>query len=144
MNGEAAMPAQRSDAATVPAACGELRCTGQGSTRTADDHRSECVPRLVRDFIEISECTSLDTLIRFLETIRANLPAGSEPQMVMKGDDRIGRRLTISFLRELSAEEAHHRTRHTGAVVDAPDAAIDLLRAKLDKVPFDDGVQHAP
>jgi hypothetical protein len=99
------------------------------------------VPRLVRDFIEISECTSLDTLIRFLETIRANLPAGSEPQMVMRGDDRAGRRLTISFLRELSADEAHHRIRHTGAVIDAPDAAIELLRAKLDKVPFDEAAR---
>ena len=33
------------------------------------------MPRRVKDFIEISDYTSLDTLIRYLETIRDNLPA---------------------------------------------------------------------
>ena len=32
------------------------------------------VPRRVKDFIDISEYTSLDDLIRYLETIRDNLP----------------------------------------------------------------------
>ena len=32
------------------------------------------MPRRVKDFIDISEYTSLDDLIRYLETIRDNLP----------------------------------------------------------------------
>ena len=35
------------------------------------------MPRRVKDFIEISEYTSLDDLIRYLETVRDNLPAES-------------------------------------------------------------------
>ena len=36
------------------------------------------MPRRVKDFIEISDYTSLDTLIRYLETIRENLPKDHE------------------------------------------------------------------
>jgi hypothetical protein len=91
----------------------------------------------VKDFIEISDYTSLDTLIRYLKTIRDNLPDDCEPELKLGGDDVFGRRLTISFLRELTEEESQRQARYTGAVIDdEPNAAIDQLRAKLDKVPF--------
>ena len=94
------------------------------------------VARLVRDFIEISEYTSLDDLIRFLQVIRDALPENCEPELKMRGDDVFGRRLTIAFLRELTAEEASLEARYTGDALPEPDAAIEQLRARLDKVPF--------
>ena len=94
------------------------------------------MPRRVKDFIEISEYTSLDDLIRFLEIIRENLPADAEPELKMRGDEIFGHRLTISFLRELTAEEAEREARYTGQTLPEPDAAIEQLREKLDKVPY--------
>jgi hypothetical protein len=96
------------------------------------------VPRRVKDFIEISEFTSLDDLIKFLETIRDTLPGDGEPELKIRGDDIFGHRLTISFLRELTAEEASLEARYTGAALPEPDEAIEQLREKLDKIPFRD------
>ena len=94
------------------------------------------MPRRVKDFIEISEYTSLDDLIRFLETIRDTLPDNCEPELKMRGDEVFGRRLTITFLRDLTDEEASLEARYTGAALPEPDSAIEQLRAKLDKVPY--------
>lgn len=94
------------------------------------------VPRRVKDFIQISEYTSLDALIRYLETIRDTLPQDAEPELTMRGDDVFGRRLSISFMRELTAEEAALDARYTGTEEAEPDANIERLRRKLDDVPY--------
>jgi hypothetical protein len=94
------------------------------------------VARRVRDFIEISEYTSLDKLIDYLKTIRDNLPADSDPELRLRGDDVFGRRLTISYSRELTPEEEALDARYTG--VTAPPESeewIEQLKTKLDKVP---------
>ncbi len=91
--------------------------------------------RRVKDFIEISDYTSLDSLINTLVAIRDNLPEDAEPELKLLGDDVFGRRLTISYMRELTAEEAECDARYTGAVVE-PDPDIDQLREKLDKIPY--------
>ena len=93
--------------------------------------------RRVKDFIEISDYTSLDSLINVLTAIRDSLPEDAEPELKLRGDDVFGRRLTITYLRELTEEEAACEARYTGAVVDETDPSIDELRAKLDKVPFE-------
>ena len=51
--------------------------------------------RRVKDFIEISEYTSLDQLINTLTAVRDNLPEDAEPELRMKGDDVFGRRLSF-------------------------------------------------
>jgi len=91
--------------------------------------------RRVKDFIEISDYTSLDSLINTLVAIRDNLPDEAEPELKLRGDDVFGHRLTISYLRELTSEEAECDARYTGAVVD-PNPSIDELRQKLDKIPY--------
>jgi hypothetical protein len=93
--------------------------------------------RRVKDFIEISDYTSLDSLINTLVAIRDSLPDGAEPELKLRGDDIFGRRLTISYLRELTAEEAECDARYTGGVVE-PDPNIDELRKKLDKIPYEE------
>ena len=92
--------------------------------------------RRVKDFIEISDYTSLDSLINTLVAIRDNLPEDAEPELKLRGDDVFGHRLTISYLRELTTEEAECDARYTGAVVE-PNPGIDELREKLDKIPYD-------
>jgi hypothetical protein len=97
--------------------------------------RSNClVPRRIKDFIEISDYTSLDTLIRYLETIRENLPDGHEAELKIRGDDVFGRRLTITYFREQTPEEAELEERYSGA--NAANAEIEDLQRQLDEVPY--------
>ena len=92
------------------------------------------VPRRVKDFIDISEFTSLDDLIRYLETIRDNLPPEHQAELKIRGDDVFGRRLTISYFREQTPEELEIESRYAGQ--DAAEANIEQLRRKLDEVPY--------
>jgi hypothetical protein len=62
--------------------------------------------RLVRDFVEVRDQLSLDALIDQLVAIRDGLPAGTGAEVKMKGDDFFGRRLSVSFSRPQTAEEA--------------------------------------
>jgi hypothetical protein len=100
-------------------------------------HPSEplAVPRRVKDFIEISDYTSLETLIGYLKTIRDNLPPEHEAELQIRGDEVFGRRLTITYFREQTPEEAERESRYAGS--EAADEAIDELQRKLDEVPFE-------
>jgi phage-related protein len=93
------------------------------------------VPRRVKDFIDISEYTSLDDLIRYLETIRDNLPPEHQAEMKIRGDEIFGRRLTISYFREQTPEETEIEARYN-AEDDEQSARIEDLRRKLDRVPY--------
>ena len=92
------------------------------------------MPRRVKDFIDISEFTSLDDLIRYLETIRDNLPPEHQAELKIRGDEVFGRRLTISYFREQTPEEIEIESKYGGS--DEGGASIEELRRKLDNVPF--------
>jgi len=92
------------------------------------------VPRRVKDFIDISEYTSLADLIRYLETIRDNLPPGHEAELKIRGDDVFGRRLTITYFREQTPEELELETKY--AAGDEQGEEIDRLTHELDDVPY--------
>ena len=91
--------------------------------------------RRVKDFIEISDYTSLDTLIHYLETIRDNLPADHEAALQIRGDDVFGRRLTITYFREQTPEEVAIEQRYSESP--GANAAIDELQDRLDDVPYE-------
>ena len=93
------------------------------------------VPRRVKDFIDISEYTSLDDLIRYLETIRDNLPPEHQAEMKIRGDEIFGRRLTITYFREQTADEVELETKYSGADKESG-ATIEELRQKLEEVPY--------
>ena len=92
------------------------------------------MPRRVKDFIDISEYTSLDDLIRYLETIRDNLPRDHEAELKIRGDDVFGRRLTITYFRELSPEEIELEAKYAAGEEDQ--ANIEELKRKLDELPY--------
>lgn len=69
--------------------------------------------RKVRDFFEIEDMVSLDRMIDLLSAVRDRLPEGAEDAKVqMRGDDLFGRRLTVSYLRPLTDEEAAREARY--------------------------------
>jgi hypothetical protein len=86
----------------------------------------------VKDYIEVSDTTSLDRLITTLIAIRDSLPETAEPELKMRGDDVFGRRLSITYWRELTAAEQEADAKYHAAA----DAGIDALTAQLDDVPF--------
>ena len=90
--------------------------------------------RRVKDFVEISDFTSLDRLIGTLSAIRDSLPEDAEPELKLKGDDVFGRRISISYFRELTDEEAECEGRYAPP---ADDPMIEQLREQLDDVPFE-------
>lgn len=72
--------------------------------------------RMVRDFFEIEDRVSLDHMIELLSAVRDRLPEGAQDAKVqMRGDDVFGRRLTVSYLRPQTAEEAARDARYAGA-----------------------------
>ena len=89
----------------------------------------------VKDFIEISDHTSLDRLITTLTAVRDSLPAEAEPELKMRGDDVFGRRFSIAYFRELTAEEAALDAKYSDTR--AAGQRIDQIRAQLDDVSVD-------
>ena len=71
--------------------------------------------RLIKDYLEVGDHVSLDSLIARLTEIRDSLPASAEPELRVRGDDIFGRHLSIAFLRPLTAEEAACEGRYAGA-----------------------------
>ena len=97
-------------------------------------NEERAVPRRVKDFIDISEYTSLDDLIRYLETVRDNLPPEHQAEMKIRGDEVFGRRLTITYFREQTSDEVELENKYAE---DSSGAEMDDLKRKLDEVPFE-------
>jgi hypothetical protein len=111
-----------------------MNAISRARTATSPRKRAAPVPRRVKDFIDISEFTSLDDLIRYLETIRDNLPDGHDAEMKIRGDDVFGRRLTITYSREQTPEEVALESKYAGSEQD--EQSIDELQRKLDEVDY--------
>lgn len=87
--------------------------------------------RRIKEYIDIGEHVSLDELIEQLSAIRANLPESCEAELKLRGDDVFGRRITISYLRELTQEEAAMERRYADATREATKVQIQRLQEKL-------------
>lgn len=71
--------------------------------------------RLVKDYIEIGDYTSLDALIARLAELRDSLPDGAEAELRLRGDDVFGRHLSIGYFRPQTEEEAACDARYADA-----------------------------
>ena len=78
--------------------------------------------RRIREFVEIADRSSLDEVIDTLVALRNKLPPDSDPILRMQGDEVFGRRLSISFLRPQTQEEAACDARY--GVVHGPGAEL--------------------
>ena len=87
--------------------------------------------RLVKDFIEIKDQTSLDALIESLVAARETLPEGAGAEVKMRGDDVFGRQICISYFREQTAEEAECDARYANAYRESRQRELDRLQAEL-------------
>jgi hypothetical protein len=87
--------------------------------------------RRVKDFIEIKDYTSLDALIEKLIEVRDGLPAASEAEVKMRGDDIFGRQLSISYFREQTPEEADCDARYASAYRESRERELSKLQEEL-------------
>ena len=92
--------------------------------------------RLVKDFIEIPDHTSLDGLIERLTELRATLPEGSDAQIRIRGDDIFGRHLAVAFLRPQTAEETECEARYAEAYDQSRERELHRLHDELGFCPL--------
>lgn len=87
--------------------------------------------RRVKEFIEIEDHSSLDDLITRLIAVRDDLPADSEAELRLRGDDVFGRKLSISYFRAQTAEEADCEARYAAACKEAREKELARLQEEL-------------
>ena len=87
--------------------------------------------RRVKEFIDIGDFSSLDELIEKLVAVRDRLPGFAEAELRMKGDDVFGRKLTISYMRDQTEEEASYDARYADVIRAAQEQALDKLQQEL-------------
>ena len=87
--------------------------------------------RRVKEFVDIADHLSLDELIEKLAEVRAGLPEDCEAELRLRGDDVFGHRITITYLRAQTAEEAECEKRYSEAQQEAKARELERLQAEL-------------
>src|SRR3954467_2976711 len=84
--------------------------------------------RRVKEFVDIDDHVSLDELIEKLAEVRGSLPEDAEAELRLRGDDVFGRRITISYMREQTEEEAECEKRYAEAEKEAKAKELERLQ----------------
>jgi hypothetical protein len=87
--------------------------------------------RRVKEFVEIDEHVSLEELIDKLAEVRDSLPEECEAELRLRGDEVFGRRITISYFREQTEEEAELEKRYAEVSREAKEKELERLQAEL-------------
>jgi hypothetical protein len=87
--------------------------------------------RRVKEFVDISENVSLDELIGRLVDLRGQLPEGSEAELRLRGDEVFGRRITVSYFREQTPEEAEFEQKYAEQTREAKERELQRLQEEL-------------
>lgn len=90
--------------------------------------------RRVKEFVDISDHLSLDELIEKLAAVREALPEDADAEMRLRGDEVFGRRITITYFRAQTEEEAEFEERYSGAQRDAKEREFARLQEELGAV----------
>jgi hypothetical protein len=87
--------------------------------------------RRVKEFVDISEHVSLDDLIGKLVEVRDRLPQGSDAELRLRGDEVFGRRITISYFRKQTKDEAEREKRYAEQTREAKERELQRLQEEL-------------
>ncbi|WP_028968865.1 hypothetical protein [Sphingomonas sp. URHD0057] len=87
--------------------------------------------RRVKEFVDIGDHVPLDELIEKLAEVRGSLPDHAEAELRLRGDDVFGRRITITYMRDQTAEEAECEKRYAEAEKEAKAKELERLQAEL-------------
>ena len=87
--------------------------------------------RRVKDFVDIDDHVSIDELIEKLAELRDSLGGDAEPELRLRGDEVFGHRITISYFRDQTDEEAATARRYAEAPREAKERELERLQAEL-------------
>jgi hypothetical protein len=87
--------------------------------------------RRVKEFVDIGDHVSLDELIGKLVAVRDSLPDEAEAELRLRGDEVFGRRITITYFRAQTEEEAEVEKRYAKESKEAKQRELERLQAEL-------------
>jgi hypothetical protein len=87
--------------------------------------------RRVKEFVDVADHVSIDELIQKLSEIRENLPKEAGAELRLRGDDVFGHRITISYFRDQTEEEAEIERRYAEQSREAKERELERLQAEL-------------
>ena len=87
--------------------------------------------RRVKEFVDLPDQVSIDDLIQKLTEIRDGLPQGADAELRLRGDEVFGHRITISYFRGQTDEEAELEKRYAEAAREAKERELARLQAEL-------------
>ena len=87
--------------------------------------------RRVKEILDIGDQELLDDLIQKLSEVRDSLPDDSEAELRLRGDEVFGHRITITYFRDQTAEEAECERRYAEAEKEAKARELERLQAEL-------------
>jgi hypothetical protein len=87
--------------------------------------------RRVKEFVDIRDHSSLDDLIDKLVALRDSLPENSDAELRLRGDDVFGHRVTISYFRDQTADEAELERRYIEEQNAAKAKELERLQQEL-------------
>jgi hypothetical protein len=87
--------------------------------------------RRIKEFVDIADHVSLDELIQKLSELRDQLPGGADAELRLRGDEVFGRRITITYFRPQTNEEAECERRYSEETREAKERELQRLQAEL-------------
>ena len=87
--------------------------------------------RRIKEFLDIGDHETLDQLIAKLAELRDSLDEDAEAELRLRGDDVFGRRITITYFRDQTAEEAEIERRYAEEQKAAKEKELDRLQQEL-------------
>ena len=87
--------------------------------------------RRVKDFVDVKDHVSIDDLIHKLTEIRDSLPEDAGAELRLRGDDVFGHRITVSYFRDQTEEEAEIERRYAEQSREAKERELARLQAEL-------------
>lgn len=87
--------------------------------------------RRVKDFVDVNDHVSIDELIDKLKAIRESLPEDAGAELRLRGDEIFGHRITISYFRAQTEEEAELERRYAEQSREAKERELARLQAEL-------------
>ena len=87
--------------------------------------------RRVKEFVDIADQLSLERLIERLVQIQNDLPDGCDAELRLRGDEVFGHRITISYFRDQTQEEAECEKRYAEASKRSKARELERLQQEL-------------
>jgi len=87
--------------------------------------------RRVKEFVDVPDHVSIDELIQNLTEIRDSLPKDADAELRLRGDEVFGHRITVTYFRKQTKEEAEIEKRYADATREAKERELARLQAEL-------------